>query len=233
MKWLAREGGLWELKSFRLRRAVDMQFETIWRFVERAIASLPSAGVVLDVGAGRAPFRNKFPKGWRYVTVDPNVRADYRSTDDLPSGFRADVVMLLEVLEHVADPVGLLRNLKQYVADDGCLWMSVPFNARVHGAPDDFRRWAPSGLRLLLEESGWSIETLETRGDDFSTLASKVVFLCAHRLGRPAATLPALGGLMLFGVPLLVLGHLSVRYDLGNKDDALGFFVMAKKSLPR
>jgi SAM-dependent methyltransferase len=230
MKWLLREGGLWEVQAFTLRRILDLQFESIWRFVREALNSLPPDGVVLDFGAGRAPFRHKFDASWKYVTVDPNAPADYRTLADLPAGFRADLAIAFEVLEHLPQPERVLTELHQYVRPDARLWITVPFNARVHGAPDDFRRWTPSGIRQLLEGSGWTVERLEARGNDLATLAAKFVFLCARRLNRLWTAIPAASGLLLVGLPLLLVGHLCLWLDLGEKDDALGFFVIARAS---
>jgi hypothetical protein len=230
MKALLRRDDLWELQWFSLRRALDLQFESIWLALRPYLARLPRAGVVLDVGAGRSPFRAKFASGWRYVTVDPYCPADYADLySDLPAELRVDVILLLEVLEHVAEPERLLAQLRRHTTDEGRLWMTVPFAARVHGAPNDFHRWTPSGLERLMQEAGWTIETLEPRGNDIVTLVSKFIFVCARRTARPLTALPAAACLLLFGPPLLLLAHACLRWRLGATDDPLGFFVVARK----
>ncbi|WP_179166096.1 class I SAM-dependent methyltransferase [Azospirillum agricola] len=37
-----------------------------------------------------------------------------------------DVVTLLDVIEHVRDPVGLLRDAAAFVAPGGCCWSTHP-----------------------------------------------------------------------------------------------------------
>jgi hypothetical protein len=230
MALLLRRDDLWEVQSFALRRMFDLQFESIWLFVREYLKQLPPTGVAVDLGAGRSPFKPKFPSAWRYVTVDPFSPADYTSLSDLPPDLRADLVLMTEVLEHVPEPEMLLKDVHAHTKASVRLLITVPFNARVHGAPNDFRRWTPSGLERLLGSAGWTIERLEPRGSDITTLAAKLIFLCARRLNRPATAIPAALSLVIFGLPLLMLAQACLRLDLGAKDDPLGFFVIAKKA---
>lgn len=230
MALVLRQDDLWEVQSFALRRMCDLQFESIWLFVRAYLKGLPPAGVAIDLGAGRSPFRPKFPATWRYVTVDPFSPADYANLSDLPTDVQADLVLLTEVLEHVPDPDAVLKEVQSHTKPSGRLLITVPFNARVHGAPNDFRRWTPAGLEQLLTPAGWVIERLEPHGSDITTLAAKLIFLCARRLTQPVTAIPAAVALVVFGLPLLLLAHVCLRLDLGAKDDPLGFFVIAKKA---
>jgi SAM-dependent methyltransferase len=230
MALLLRRDDLWEVQSFALRRIFDLQFESIWLLVREYLKQLPPTGVAVDLGAGRSPFKPKFPSAWRYVTVDPFSPADYATLGELPPELQADLVLMTEVLEHVPDPAKVLKEVHPHTKPSGQLLITVPFNARVHGAPNDFHRWTPSGLERLLAPTGWAIERLEPRGSDITTLAAKLIFLCARRLNRPATAIPAVLSLVVFGLPLLVLAQACLRLDLGAKDDPLGFFVIAKKA---
>jgi len=227
---LLRWGDLWEVQSFTLRRLFDLQFESVWLLLREQLQHLPQTGVVIDVGAGRSPFKPKFPPAWRYITVDPYSPADYASLSDLPREFQADLIVMTEVLEHVPHPEAILKEACLHTTPSARLWITVPFNARVHGAPNDFRRWTPSGLEQLFDGTGWAIERLEPRGNDITTLAAKLLFLCFRRLARPLTALPAVLALLVVGLPLLLLAHASLHFDLGLKDDPLGFFVVAKKT---
>jgi SAM-dependent methyltransferase len=230
MRLLLRRDDLWEVQSFALRRMFDLQFESIWLLVRAYLKGLPPTGVAVDLGAGRSPFKPKFPSAWRYVTIDPFSPADYANLSDLPPELQADLVLMTEVLEHVADPDTVLKEVHQHTKPSGRLLITVPFNARVHGAPNDFRRWTPSGLEQLLAPAGWAIERLEPRGSDITTLAAKLIFLCARRLTRPVTAIPAAVSLVVFGLPLLLVAQVCLRLDVGAKDDPLGFFVIAKKT---
>jgi hypothetical protein len=41
----------------------------------------------------------------------------------------------------------------------------VPFLLKVHGYPEDCTRWTDSGLRWLLEDAGFEIETIGSWGN--------------------------------------------------------------------
>ena len=45
---------------------------------------------------------------------------------DLPPGYRAEAVTMFEVLEHLADPRGTLRDLARHMTDDGIVLVTVP-----------------------------------------------------------------------------------------------------------
>ena len=59
--------------------------------------------------------------------------------------------LCLDTLEHCADPLAACRELHRVLAADGvCVLSSVMFFP-VHGYPQDFWRFTPEGMKLLLE----------------------------------------------------------------------------------
>jgi len=69
-------------------------------------------------------------------------------------------VLCSEVLEHVARPWVALPKLREVIRPGGWLVVTTLFCFPEHGYPDDFYRYTQSGLRLLLEDAGFSeIET--------------------------------------------------------------------------
>ena len=67
-----------------------------------------------------------------------------------------------EVLEHVNYPAKMLANIWRILKPGAWLIVTVPFAFPIHAFPDDYWRFAPSGLRLLLEDAGFDqIETFE------------------------------------------------------------------------
>jgi SAM-dependent methyltransferase len=69
-----------------------------------------------------------------------------------------DVVCCEQVLEHLPDPWRAARTLHDLCSPGGMIVVSVPFLVRVHPMPDDYWRFTPSGLRVLLESAGLSPE---------------------------------------------------------------------------
>jgi SAM-dependent methyltransferase len=60
--------------------------------------------------------------------------------------------LCLDTLEHCADPLAAARELRRVVSPDGgvCLITSVMLIG-IHGYPNDYWRFTPEGIRLLLE----------------------------------------------------------------------------------
>src|SRR5712671_6297139 len=49
-------------------------------------------------------------------------------------------VILLETLEHLPKPERAMAEVHRVLRDDGLLFLSVPFNYRLHGFPSDYWR---------------------------------------------------------------------------------------------
>lgn len=93
-----------------------------------------------------------------------------------------DVVICLEVLEHVADWSGALSNLKAVLRPGGLLVIAVPGPGfRFHGYPDDHWRYTPEMSRDLVNDM--VIEAIAYDPETFGT------FLAARK-HRPAGPVP-------------------------------------------
>ena len=80
-----------------------------------------------------------------------------------------DVVICEQVLEHVVDPFGAARNLRELTVPGGHVIVSTPFLIKVHELPlfgmNDYWRFTPRGLRVLLESAGLEVDTVGTWGN--------------------------------------------------------------------
>jgi 2-polyprenyl-3-methyl-5-hydroxy-6-metoxy-1,4-benzoquinol methylase len=113
---------------------------------------------MLDYGAS---------KGWA-VTSDP--RGDPRFADGT-----FDVVTMIEVLEHVADPGCLLRDAARWLRPGGLLYVTTPnargLNCRILGQawsvvcpPQHLVLWTPRALRVALARAGFKTSRLRAEG---------------------------------------------------------------------
>jgi ubiquinone/menaquinone biosynthesis C-methylase UbiE len=77
---------------------------------------------------------------------------------DLPNEWdgRFTGVVCSEVMEHVARPWLALPELRRVMAPGSLLVVTTLFAFPEHGYPDDFYRYSRSGLRLLLQDAGFS-----------------------------------------------------------------------------
>lgn len=135
-------------------------------------ASLPSR--VLDVGAGSGFFSRYFlahssvQKGW---CVDISYDSDTDSYEEgKPLHFRrsiesvdADLVLLMDVLEHVDDDVQLLREYVEKVPRGSRFLISVPAFQFLWSGHDEFlehkRRYTLGQLRSVVEAAGLQVQS--------------------------------------------------------------------------
>lgn len=97
---------------------------------------------ILDIGCGCAPISTLFAKRNKIVGIDLSESALHRASqngissiiagieDRLP--FRSkkfDFVLLTEVIEHIFDPVSLLKEIHRVLKDEGTIVCSVPNSA--------------------------------------------------------------------------------------------------------
>jgi hypothetical protein len=128
-----------------------------------------------------------------------------------------------------------LNELKRALAPRGRLILTVPFAARWHFVPYDYWRFTPSGLKLLLQQAGFSDVRVYARGGALAVAGYKVlgfvlVLLAGYGCRGVAAALARLTGLCL--LPLAVLaalcGNLGLKFP-GTAEDTLGYTVLARK----
>jgi SAM-dependent methyltransferase len=164
---------------------------SIATFVRDAARSLPPGSRVADVGAGEAPYRELFA-GHDYVTIDwaetvhdlpegPGIVADAAAIPVDDGAF--DAVVLTQVLEHVPEPLAVLRELQRILVAGGQLFLTAPFAWEEHEIPHDYARYTRYGLRHLAERAGFVDIEVTARNDCFTTLA-QLVRNAAWTMGR-------------------------------------------------
>lgn len=141
--------------------------------LRRVTASGPVGGWLLDAGAGAggvtsmlgwAPDRVVVAEGSRQLVAQAHRRhglsAVQAGVDGLPlvSG-AAEVVCLLDVIEHLAGPAEALLEARRVLADDGHLVVNVPAHRWLWSAADEtlghVRRYDRRMLRAELEAAGF------------------------------------------------------------------------------
>jgi SAM-dependent methyltransferase len=135
---------------------------------------------VLDVGCGDRPYRELFPEAVGF-DVPGNPHADlHGSIEAIPVDDASfDLVLCLQVLEHVADPAAAVRELRRVVAPGGRVLLSTHGVYPFHPNPDDLWRWTQQGLeRLFLTNGEW--ESVSVRPG--AGTAASLAMLNAHFL---------------------------------------------------
>lgn len=133
-----------------------------------------AAGRVLDVGCADAAIARSLPAMTSYTGLDYPATADglygtrpqvYGDAAALPFLDRSfDTVMLLDVLEHVAEPEAALREAARVLADGGHLLVTIPFAYPLHDLPHDYQRFTGPGLDRRLRAAGLVPELVQEAG---------------------------------------------------------------------
>jgi len=145
---------------------------------------------VLDVGCGEQPYRTLFdPDADAYVGVDPveNPRAELRGPiEALPvEDGSFDLVLCLQVLEHVDDPARGIRELDRATRAGGRVLLSTHGTIVYHPNPVDLWRWTGAGLERLFNENGdWASVTVSPACGTTATLAMLNAIYLEHVLRR-------------------------------------------------
>jgi SAM-dependent methyltransferase len=151
----------------------------ILELVREVARELSSDAVVLDVGAGDAPYRELFEHTnyrtleWHASEHEGAEGADIlASADAVPvDDDSCDAVLLTEVLEHIPEPLAVLRELRRILRPGGRLVLTVPFVWQLHELPHDYYRFTDAGLRSLLDRAGFVDVEVHARNDCFTTVA--------------------------------------------------------------
>lgn len=176
-----------ELKYF------EAKLEQRWQGLQRVLPASEKifAPRMLDVGCGEGYALNFFrQKGWQIHGIDFSCAGvesknpaclKYLQTGDIfhlleqeiNSGNQYDVVWLQNVLEHVLDPIALLKSIRKLLSDHGVAVVTVPNdcsivqcaaldNGHINSAfwvlpPDHLTYFDLNGLRGIAQFTGWRV----------------------------------------------------------------------------
>ena len=149
------------MEHFRLIR------ENVVRFMKKVAKNygcLPARllDIAPQIHTGARPF---FPACVSVETFDIDPAAGATWSGDLcqtnvalaDNGF--DLIVCTEVLEHTLQPFSAVAELRRLLRPGGLLFLSVPFNFRIHGPLPDCWRFTEHGLRALF--STWELVEIE------------------------------------------------------------------------
>jgi SAM-dependent methyltransferase len=154
-----------------------------WR-VSRWARAKSGPGSVLEIGCGPGLMLQAFRRhGWSALGIErneamaqtarrsPGLEIVTTPVEDLPADRRFDLIIMFQVLEHVGDPVPLLRECARRLAPGGRLVTNVPnfasWQSRFAGpswlhldVPRHLIHFTPQTLAATLERAGLRLASL-------------------------------------------------------------------------
>lgn len=157
-------------------------------YIDKMLKIIPpalSSSLALDAGAGDLNKRDYLiSKGYTYESCDfENVFTSESSKMqtyicnlyEMPMEDSVyDLVICVQVLEHVNDPGGSINEIFRVLKDDGLIFLSTNFMYPRHGQPYDFFRFTEDGLIFLFEKSGFEVERISSHGG-FPALCAQIL----------------------------------------------------------
>jgi SAM-dependent methyltransferase len=113
---------------------------------------------VLEISPGVWQFGSRFAfKSLRQVDFP-----DFDICKDALDENAFDLIIADQVFEHLLWPYRAGRNVYKMLKPGGHCLITTPFLIRVHASPTDCSRWTEVGLRHLLAECGFPLDTITT-----------------------------------------------------------------------
>jgi SAM-dependent methyltransferase len=229
------------LKSkFLLRLVLDFQTLSLYEDLRKFLKD--KSGKILDIGCGNSPYKHLLSKNCEYIGIDIAGQKDFKYHNDSITYFDGENIPMAdgavstfictEVLEHIASPEGIIREMNRVLKDGGSALISVPWSARFHYIPYDYYRYTPSSLEILFKD--FKSVKIKSRGSDITVICSKIIVASARTLKPRKATglifipiwILVLSPIVLFSI---ILGHLSILFNFGSENDPLGYTILISK----
>jgi len=232
-----------------LRHILHFNYARRDAWVAARAAEVKPGSRVLDLGAGSAPYRTLFAhceyrtQDFTQLTGDQLRDGAYTRVDYVCDAAHVpvndgsfDLVLSTEMLEHVPDPVAVVREIARILKPEGVLLLTAPLGSGIHQEPYHFYGgYTPYWYRHFLGEAGFDPIEIVPNGGFFRMFGQESVrFLqlsAPWRLGVVAGVLWTPFWCLLF--PILGIGLPSVAPWLDGFDRerrfTVGYFVRARK----
>jgi SAM-dependent methyltransferase len=193
-------------------------------------------GKLLDLGCGNVPlfgiYRDHISENtcvdWG-ASSHQNEYLDFECDLNQPLPFandEFDTIILSDVLEHIAEPMLLWREMARVLKGNGTLIMNVPFFYWLHEQPHDYYRYTEFALRRFVESVNLTLLDLKATGG--------VPEILADILSKTVSRAPVVGRTSAAFIQWMTRVLISTRAGRKLSDRTasrfpLGYFLVAEK----
>jgi SAM-dependent methyltransferase len=168
--------------------------QRLWLENKAFAESIPAGALVLDAGAGDAPYKSLLAHT-RYESADfekvdkPYAKSTY--VCDLSAipveDNRFEAIIFNQVMEHLPEPKLAIRELHRVLKPGGRMIFTGPLFYEEHEQPHDFYRYTQFGVRHLFTGAGFRIDRLDWMDGYYATVAYQMNRMALYLPTRPAA----------------------------------------------
>jgi SAM-dependent methyltransferase len=223
------------LKQTLSRYKVNSSRVYLEAFLREAASRIPAGAMLLDAGAGDGRYKPLFAhthyESADFAAVENFQYGELTYVCDLTQvsveDARYDAVICTQVLEHVPDPVLVLKEMNRILKMDGLLFLTTPLFFEEHMHPYDFYRYTQHGLRHLATRCGFHPESIAPLEGFSGTVSYQLEYAALNLPLAPSAYGGGIAGAAgtlaaLFSKPaFLGLSWLFARLDVRHKHTAV------------
>lgn len=193
------------------------------KFLER----FPREGMTLNIGSGPRIINNEVTNVDIYPYAGVKIVAGGDAVP-LPSESVSRIISDT-VLEHVSDPVAVVKEMHRLLASDGLAYVTVPFLYPFHSSPSDYQRWTNVGTKELFRD--FEIVEIGVRAGPFSALNAFTnhLFGVIFSFGSPRLESFLVNVIMLITFPIKLPDLIFNHWPNAEKVATLLYCVVRKK----
>lgn len=206
-------------------------------------------GLMLDIGCGHKQKVLK-PSVKRYIGLEyPETRKINDKLSDTDADVFANALYLpfkdgsfdsavaLHLFEHLSNPRAAASEMRRVLKKGGRIGVTVPFMQKMHSEPCDFFRFTVHGIRLLMENAGFTVIKVSRGGGMWKVIGGRLSgYLYSDVLGLGYAKddlrVRPKKWLLLFFIPFIflvvLLARIMDRIHYVDKD-SLGYCLICEK----
>lgn len=141
-----------------------------------------ASGSLLDLGCGNKPYEEWYNKKTTQQTGCDAVQSSDHKVNTICLANQLtfenetfNTVFSTQVLEHVYDHHGMIKESYRVLKLGGYCIVTVPFTWELHEEPYDFFRITKHGLKELFEEAGFQIEYIKANGGKWAAMFQMII----------------------------------------------------------